>query len=303
MFLTRFTVLAGLICFLFSTRSFSQIAIGAAELSQIKNIEDTLLVYADSMYSAPIPEYRTGYCETMVRHLVRALRIPGSYAYGFDKLKEKINIIGPDDNSFRIFNWAIAPSENTRRYYGAVQMASEQLKLYPLVDYTKELSRGAEDSVLTGGKWFGALYYRVLANQVEDRKYYTLFGVNSSSAISNKKVMDPLYFTETGVVFGAPIFNLNSESRPEERINRFIIEYKKEVQASLNWDNDMNAVFFDKLVSQVNDPNRKYTYVPSGQYDGFRWSGNQWMYVRDLIPVQTFKDGEAPEPQPVKGKQ
>jgi hypothetical protein len=71
----------------------------------------------------------------------------------------------------------------------------------------------------------------------------------------------------------------------------------------MNWDAELNAIFFDKLVSQVNDPNRKYTFVPTGQYDGFRWGNDQWNYVEDLIPVDPLKDGQAPSPNPVKGKE
>ena len=109
-----------------------------------------------------------------------------------------------------------------------------------------------------------------------------------------------MILTNRGPVFGAPVFNVRSENFPSERVNRFILEYKKEVQVSLNWDNEMNAVYFDKLVSQVNDPNRKYTYVPSGQYDGFKWNGQQWSYVQDLIPLDARTDGNAPSPVPVK---
>jgi hypothetical protein len=54
---------------------------------------------------------------------------------------------------------------------------------------------------------------------------------------------------------------------------------------------------FDRLASQVNDPARKYTYIPTGQYDGFRWDGAQWSYVQDLIPPLILKDGEAPDAQ------
>lgn len=82
-----------------------------------------------------------------------------------------------------------------------------------------------------------------------------------------------------------------------------MLEYKKEVAASMNWSNELNAIVFDKLVSQMNDPNRKYTFVPSGQYDGFRWDKGQWNYVQDLIPAQTFKDGELPSPKPIISKE
>jgi hypothetical protein len=114
--------------------------------------------------------------------------------------------------------------------------------------------------------------------------------------------MDPMELTPNGPVFGAPIFNVRSQTNPSARINRFVMEYKKEVSASLNWDTEMNVVYFDKLVSQVNDPNRKYTYVPSGEYDGFRWQGSEWGYVTNLIPIEMRKDGEAPEAAPVKSK-
>jgi hypothetical protein len=270
---------------------------------QMAKVEDSLVVLADSMYNAFIPDTRPEYCEKFVRQLVRSLKTPNSYEFNFDKLKSKINIISSDDNAFRIFNWLVIPAENTCRYYGAIQVPSEKLKLYPLIDYTKELNKGAEDSVLTNSKWYGALYYKILTNEVKGEKVYTLFGLNSSSPISNKKLLDPLTITQSGVTFGAPIFNLTSHNLPGKKVKRYIMEYKKEVAASLNWDEEQKMVYFDKLVSQVNDPNRKYTYVPSGQYDGFRWFEGQWNYISDLVPVQTFKDGEAPAPKPVKGKE
>src|SRR5690606_914390 len=108
---------------------------------------------------------------------------------------------------------------------------------------------------------------------------------------------------EKGAVFGAPIFGFNTPANhSSNRPNRFIIEYKKDAQASLNWDNDMKMIYFDRLISQVNDPNRKYTYVPSGQYDGFRWDSGQWSLLEDLIPVEARKDGDAPSPKPLKEK-
>ena len=270
---------------------------------QMAKTEDSLIVIADSMYNAFIPDMRPEYCQKFVKMLVRSLRTPNSYGYPYTNLKKKINIIGPSDDQFRIFNWLVVGADNKVRYYGAIQRPSEALKLYPLVDYTLELGKYAEDSVLSGSKWFGALYYRIISTEARGgQRYYTLFGLNASGLVSNKKVLEPMQLTEDGVVFGAPIFNVSSDNT-HQRVNRFIIEYKKEVNASLNWDDETKMIYFDKLISQVNDPNRKYTYVPSGQYDGFRWDVSQWSYIQDLIPVQNFKDGEAPAPKPIKGKE
>lgn len=270
---------------------------------QIQKVEDTLINLADSMYNSYIPDERPEYCQKFVKHLLHALKVPYSYEYAFDRLGKKINIISSDDKAFRIFNWYIVQSETSLRYYGAIQVPSEELKLYPLIDYTNELKKGEEDSILTNGKWFGALYYKIIPNDYNGGKIYSLLGLNASSPISNKKVIEPLQFTDKGIVFGAPIFDKDADGHTGGHINRFIMEYKKEVQASLNWDDEKKMIYFDKLISQVNDPHRKYTFVPSGEYDGFRWEYSQWNYITDLIPVKNLKDGEAPTPDPVKGKE
>ncbi len=269
-------------------------SISPQDLEKFQVMEDSMLVTSDSMYEAFIPDTHILYAERFVRQLVRTLKIPNSYYYPFDKLKEKVNIIYSDDNAFRIFNWEIVPSEIMKRYYGAIQLPQEKLKLYPLFDYTEQMGKGAEDSILTNGKWFGAIIYRIMPNEVEGQKIYTLFGLNTSSSISNKKVLDPMTLTDHGVVFGAPIFGVASENFPRQRVNRFILEYKKGVQVGMNWNDEKKVIIFDKLVSQMNDPHRKYTFVPSGQYDGFRWGNDTWNYVRDLIPVTLLKDGEKP---------
>lgn len=272
--------------------------ISPRDMEKLRIMEDSLVVSADSMYEAFIPDLRVGLSERFVKQLVRALKIPDSWAYHFDSLRKLVNIIYADDSTFRIFNWEITPSEVTKRYYGAIQLPGGKLKLYGLLDYTEEIGKGAEDSILTRGKWFGALYYRIISHDVEGQRVYTLFGLNASSPISNKKVLDPMTIDERGVRFGMPIFGVASRNYPQRRVNRFILEYKKGVQVSMNWDAERNVIIFDKLVSLGNDPARKYTYVPSGEYDGFKWGNETWNYQQDLIPVTILKDGEAPSDEP-----
>lgn len=281
------------------TSSYAQ-DVDPRNMEKFQIMEDSLMATADSMFHSFLPDARLDYSERFARQLVRTLKIPNSYQYRFDSLRKLINIQYADDNGFRIFNWAIAPSGANKRYYGAIQLPQENLKLYGLRDYTEQLEKGAGDSVLTNGKWFGALYYRILSREMNGQKVYFLFGLNTGSPISNKKVLDPLMITDKGIVFGAPVFNLASENYKNRGLNRFILEYKKDVQVSMNWDTEKEVIIFDNLVSQVNDPNRKYTYVPSGQYDGLRWDGSRWSYMRDLMPITILKDGEAPSEEPQK---
>ncbi len=273
------------------------------DIALIRSMEDSLVKTVDSMYENNIPDEMSTYNARIVKQLVRALKMDGSYNYAFDSLGKRFNIIYSDDRKFRIFNWSIALEENTRRYYGAIQMNSDKLKLYPLVDCSGELGKGAEDSVLKGSKWYGALYYRIMSKETENGTVYTMFGVNEASPIIKRKLLDPMMITENGPVFGAQIFNIRSQNNPDQRVQRFILEYKKQVQASLNWEEENKVIYFDRLESETNDPGRKYTYVPSGQYDGFRWVDGYWNFIQDLIPVDQLKDGAAPVPQPYKGRE
>lgn len=265
----------------------------------LSKVEDSLFAFTDSIYYAPIPDTRLYYNDLFVKQLIRALKTPNSYDYAFKKLGERINIIYSDDKSFRIFNWVIAaPNENSRRYYGAIQMPGERLKLFGLADYSDKMNKNPEDSVLTDGKWFGALYYRIMTQEVDGQTVHTLFGVNESNPISKRKILDPMIITPTGPKFGAQIFTLNSQ-KTNKPIQRFVLEYKKSVQVNLNWDDERKAIYYDRLTSDQNDPNRKYTFVPTGEYDGFRWQNEKWTLVKDLIPVLELKDGAAPSGAPV----
>lgn len=298
MHIVRWSICAMLLTLTSAHRSGAEGTIAAADLKVLQQMEDSLNITADSMYGAFLPDTRVLYSERFARQLVKALKVPNSWSYTFPKVAERIQVLPSPDGAFRIFNWDIAPTEDTRRYYGAIQLPSERLKLYGLVDYSTLIGKGAEDSILTGGKWFGCLYYRIHPENIDGRKVYTLFGLNAAGRLSNRKVLEPMELTEDGPVFGAPIFNVRSLLRPNERVNRFILEYKKDVQVGLNWDNERGNIYFDNLVSQVNDPARKYTYVPSGQIDGFKWNGESWSYMQDIVSIVPRKDGEAPINEP-----
>jgi hypothetical protein len=263
-------------------------------LALLHKMEDSLVRSADSMFYTPIPDFRTDYCDKFVRQLIRTLKIEGSYKYPFDSLGHIVNIIYPEDKSFRIFNWPIAYTEVRLRYYAAIQMKEDNLKLFPLYDNSELLTKIDEDKILGAKEWIGGLIYNIITKKVEDEDIYCLLGINDGNPISTKKFIDPMRFTKDGPSFGAPIFAIGSTKNPSQGVNRFILEYKKEVSVGMNWDEVHKAILFDDIASQVNDPNRKYTFVPTGQYNGLRWSNNHWKFVPNLIPVKELQDGEAP---------
>ncbi|MGC4056663.1 MAG: hypothetical protein QM743_00875 [Chitinophagaceae bacterium] len=267
----------------------------ALDKDYFRKMEDSLLVTADSIYNIMIPDFRTEQCELFVKQLIRTLKTPGSYNYPFDSLKKTINIVSSPDNKFRIFNWPLAYSDVRVRYYAAIQMNEPELKLIPLFDKTDMLSKPDPYKECTNSDWMGTLIYNIIPKETEEGTVYFILGVNNGNPISNKKMIDPMTFSGNSVRFGAPLFAMGSMESPDKPVNRFILEYKKEASVGMNWDAEYNAIVYDELASEVNDPNRKYTYIPTGQYNGLRWSNGKWRVIENLIPVMELKDGAAPD--------
>jgi hypothetical protein len=153
-----------------SWAAWGQGSLTGADLKAMRQMEDSMAATADSMYGAFLPDTRIAYSERFARQLVKSLKLPNSWTYDFPKISKRIHILYPNDKAFRIFNWDIAPSEVNRRYYGAIQMRGEQLKLYGLVDYSMLIGKNAEDTILTGGTWFGCLYYRIHDEDIDGQR-------------------------------------------------------------------------------------------------------------------------------------
>ena len=253
--------------------------------------EDSLVYYADSMYYSVMPENRIGANIEFIRMLKITLKIPGSNTFAFEKLKNKINIVEPEDKTFRIFNWEILRNGNQLRYYGAIQTVFDnELKTFGLVDYSEQLVRGIEDSILDNTRWFGAKYYNIIQQEVNGGRAYFLLGFNSSDVNSNKKIVECMYFnSKQEVVFGAPVFQSNYT---DKICNRFLLEYQKDSKASLNWDTQYNTIIFDHLESNVGDPAKKYTNVPDGTYDGLKWNGTIWRLKRNVVQITEINQNQ-----------
>lgn len=262
----------------------------SVDITIMKKFEDSLCKYADSFIHTPLPMDKAAYNEKFIKTLRNALSQPNAYAYGFDSLKNIIHIIEPSDKKFKIFNWVLIVSNFHRRYYGAIQ--KNDGTLIPLFDNSKTIEEeGRQNEVLTEKDWYGCEYYNIHKITTKNgTDMYAIFGYNNNAFYSKKKILDHIYFNEKGEIrFGAPIIQM-----PQGTLHRYIMEYKKESIANLNYNKDEKKIIFDRLASDIGDPNKKYTYVPVGQLDGFQWDGEKWNFLQDAIPVLRLQDGQAP---------
>ena len=80
--------------------------------------------------------------------------------------------------------------------------------------------------------------------------------------------------------------------------NGYLLEYEKDAKARMAYDADMDMIIFDHLVSESNEPQKKFTLIPDGDYEGFKWQDGKWQHVEKVF-TQSLQDGQAPRPQPL----
>jgi hypothetical protein len=229
--------------------------------------------------------------------------VKNSFYYAFDSVKGVSHIYAPD-STFRIFTWQLDFQDNYAytRQRGAIQYKTPDgsLKLTPLKDYS-EFADDPVDSARSRNTWIGAVYYNIIKNTHNGKNYYTLFGFDGNSYRTNKKWIDVLTFdSQNQPVFGAqPFFTFEKDSVKRKPQYRFTIEYKKEAATTLNYNEDENMILVDHLISETNEPDLPWTFVPDGDYEGFKWVDGRWQHVDKVFDFK-LQDGEAPVPDALK---
>lgn len=283
-----------------SLYSYGQTASGihfsVNEKLQLEKQQDSLMHFSFDIVNAPEAAQRFRADSIFIRMLVRSLKIPNSFYFPFDSLQTISKLYAPD-SSFRIFTWQIKKDVYVFIQRGAIQLrtADGSLKLIPLHDVSMFTNK-PEDSVRGANNWIGAIYYKILQNNVNGKNVYTLLGFDDFTINSNKKWMDVLTFSEEGQpVFGGPYFSFKNDSAKVSKkpVYRFYLEYKKEAVTTFNYDSSMKMIIYDHLISETEEPNRKETYVPDGDYEGFAWTNGQWLHVPKVFTA-TLQEGQFP---------
>jgi len=272
--------------------------IAKADKKYLANVEDTLEALMDKVLDDEDVVSRLRSDSMVTRTLVRSLKVPYSFNYPFDSV-QTLTIAYPADSSFRIFTWQLNIDENVYRQKGAIQMnsADGKLELFPLFD-ASEYTEFPNDSIRGGNNWIGAIYYKIIQKEYGGQKFYTLLGFDDNGFRSTKKWIDVLTFDENRKPhFGGDYFAFEKgDSSFETGWKRFNIEFKKEGRARMNYDPDKDMIMYDHLISESNEPERKYTFIPDGDYEGLQWKDGHWVHISKVYTEQ-LTDGKEPQPE------
>ncbi|MCU7549052.1 hypothetical protein OCK74_07985 [Chitinophagaceae bacterium LB-8] len=296
------TVLFILVIFVFNSIVTAQ-KITPSDLKLLTKKEDSLKALAKNLIVDSLTAGRMRNDSFFVRTLIRGLQVKNSFYYPFDSVQGISNVYAPD-STFRIFSWSLSFDDYYSRQRGAIQFRTPDgsLRLVPLRDFS-EFTSDPTDSVRTKDTWIGAVYYKIIKTQFNQKNYYTLFGFDNNSVRSNKKWIEVMTINEKNQpVFGGPYFTFEKDSVKRPVQYRYSIEYKKEASTFVNYDEDLKLILVDHLISETDEPDKPYTFIPDGDYEGFEWKGGKWTHI-DKVFHQKLEDGQAPVPKPILEKE
>ena len=269
--------------------------INAEDLPVLEQLEDTLGLLAFLIVNDSIPEDRFAATKKMIPTLVKALKIKNSFHYPFEQLRT-VSIQYPPDSTFRVFTWQLYVDIDDYRYYGAIQMNTPDLKLFPLIDRSRNVVSEEQD-ILQPDNWFGALYYNLHQFDTPNGRQYLMFGFNGHSFFNKKKLVDVLQIKDGKATFGSPVFvQLDSLTGIETIRNRLVLEYSAESSIRLNYDETFKQIMYDHLIVMGGGYDQGPTNVPDGSYEAYRLGKDgRWHWVEKcLTRFQMSPPGQPP---------
>lgn len=272
--------------------------LSSSERKTLEKKEDSLVIFANQIIKGRNVEDRFEADSQFTKIFVRALHVKNSFYYPFDSLTSIAKVI-PPDSTFRIFTWQLVINGEIIRQHGAIQMRTPDgsLKLFPLIDKSDRIVN-INDTVTSNLAWIGALYYKIIEEKSFGKNYYTLLGFDDNNLISDRKIIEVLTFKNGHPVFGGPFFSFQDNGLHQKSIARYIMEYKKNAGPRLNYDTDLHIILYEHLISETNEPKKKYTYIPDGDYEGLKWIDGKWVHIEKVFN-QITPEGKEPVPEPI----
>src|SRR6056297_307051 len=243
--------------------------------------ENILKSYFDSVATLQSDRRKEKYNNKILKKLRNILKHEESFHYSFDSI-EHAGILFSSDNRVKLYNWNLPYNGGYHEYFCFIQYKKNKkndLKLFELADKSNKIKK-PEEKTLNSEKWYGALYYRMIAIEGRgNQRYYTLLGYDPNDFLTNKKIIDVLYFkNDLSPVFGAPIFKNRRNTQ-----HRIIFEYSEFATMMLRYDESKEMIVYDHLApSEPKYEGQFEFYGPDFSYDGLKYEKGIWNTYFDL---------------------
>jgi hypothetical protein len=279
---------------LFSSALFSQ------EHKLLSQYNDSLSSLQHKIGKAPDDSTRQALNHQFRSMLKRAIDLPGSFSYPFDSLKKLARLTSPD-GAFRIYNWNLPVTDGSNQYFCYLQIRSKENKhsynLLELNDSSDSII-DPEHTTLNARNWYGALYYKIIAEKAGNTIIYTLLGWEGKNGAEMQKIIEILTFDTKGIPhFGKKIFNKYLDGKNI----RIIFRYSPTATMALRFEDQAiskgkkynartrtfgeshtkaHMIVCDRLVTVDAVEGKGMVIAPAGDvYDGFLFENGHWNFI------------------------
>ncbi|MCR4658781.1 MAG: hypothetical protein K5650_00610 [Bacteroidales bacterium] len=279
------------------------LTVTAQEKGRMADYAARLDALFEATQSAPTDNERYLASEQAVQLMAEALSNEGSIGWKWD-FGTKVSVLTSADRKVRLITWPVVRDNGEWECFGFVQYinsATGEAEFAELNDKSEEILN-REETILTPDNWFGAVYQEIIQTSNDGRTYYTLLGYNGVDNITQRKIIEPIWFKPaTGKPqLGQALF------RRERNLRRVVLEYSNSVMVNLRFeeqyvrqverkrvkqkgtknryrtievthDRKEKMIMFDEVAPQIEGMEGLYQYyVPSGEELAYAFVDGKW---------------------------
>lgn len=226
-------------------------------------------------------------------------------------------VLSPDGR-VQFITWAIAFQDNWE-YYGFLKSFNESKSRFEIFELTPTdvLSTKKKKEEYNQNNWPAGVYYKLVENEHNKRKVYTLFGWISNTEETAHKFLEVMTLSRNGEpIFGKAGY-INYQGEQSGRLifsyhftSRFLLDYGQYEYSEKKWNSKKkkydieilrgDLIVFDDLIPMYPDlEGFSNIMVPSGhKVNAFAFEKGKWKYKEDVDarnPKRKEKKRNAPE--------
>jgi uncharacterized protein len=273
-------------------------SINCAKAGMSKQIIDSLNYYGTLLVNAPEDTLRKEANANFYKLLQSTLQQQTALN---NALKDSVKILShllSTDGKLAIYTWALPATDDTYKYFGFVHIVEKKkLTLHKLNDKSDEITN-PEQAQLNNTRWWGCVYYKMVEKQSKGTTYYTLLGWDGNDGTSNKKVIEPMVVSNSGLIkMGASIFYYPKDKLTKRRI---VFEYNDLAVMTLRYEIIRDEIVFDGLSPSEERFRGNYAfYGPDMSFDAFQFKSGKWQYTPqiDILKDERFYNPDNNKPR------